>query len=218
MTSKMNQNSFSEHCPAPHSESDSEKESIKKETLETLGDSLEQNVDSFREMIVGEDVRELYTRLNQMEGHIAEEVAKLHSELQKNIDALTSYTRREVASLNDRFSRENTEHLSSHENVISELRRTFQDFWKRVSEIDERAVKSWRDLHERIELHSKGLSEELRESREALLSQMNSTEGDLEARKLDKASLGEYFVEFGERLGGTRRGPALKSAHFRKSA
>src|SRR4051794_19354341 len=162
--------------------------SYNKEDVQSLKND-ETNIEKVREILVGQQTRELERRVTLLDGRLSHESDNLHEEVKRLVTTLEQYFRKEVESTNERLKNEQNERLVSSQEAHSDLEEATKAIEKKIMRIEAQAAKQHRELRDQIFEQSKNLSDEIGNKYKAILSSLGKTVDDLEVRKPDREAL-----------------------------
>lgn len=162
------------------------------------------NLDKIRDLLFGNQIREIEKRFSRIEERILKEVNNIRDEARKRLDNLEIYIKKEVDSLTERLKNEQTERDAAvqalsekHRNISISLERKFAQF-------DEQSTNSQRELREQILNQSKSLQDDIQQKYEEILALLEREAQELRKDKTDRSQLAALFTDLAIRLNGEK--------------
>ena len=158
------------------------------------------NIDKVRDILFGAQMRNYEARFDRLEERIRKEVADLREDTRQRIEALESFVKKELESLDGRVDTEKSERVDSVRELSESIKETAQFFENRTSQLDGQLSKTSKELREQILDQSKSLSEEIARKHSQANDAMEQATGRLRADKVDRGALSDLFSELSMRL------------------
>jgi molybdopterin converting factor small subunit len=158
------------------------------------------NLDKVREILFGNQVREVEKRFARLEERLVKEFTDVRDETRKRLDALEIYLKKEVDSLTERLKNEQTERNAAVQTLSEEHRNIAISLEKKFAQFDEKTTNSQRDLREQILNQSKSLQDDLRQKYEEILALLEREAQELRRDKIDSSKLAALFTDLAIRL------------------
>lgn len=162
--------------------------------------SADQNVDKIRDILFGGQMRDYARRFETMERRITAEAERLAGDIDKRLDNLEGFVRKELDMLSERLAQEKQERTKGRDVLQSGQEQLRQDTQAQFSEFDERVTAEMRTM--RADLHDQNvdLTGLVQQSREAVEARLEAEAGDLQDTKVAREDLAGLFSEVALRL------------------
>ncbi|BAY74811.1 hypothetical protein NIES25_12270 [Nostoc linckia NIES-25] len=164
------------------------------------GISESRNLDKVREILVGNQIRDMEKRFSRLEERLIQEFTNVRDENKKRLDALENYVRQEVDSLTQRLKNEQKERDIHVKAFAEENKNITISLENKLNQIDEQATNSQRELHEKILNQSKSLQDDIQKKSQEILVLLEREVQDLRRDKTDRSNLAAMFAELAVRL------------------
>ncbi|WP_445636749.1 SWI5-dependent HO expression protein 3 [Nostoc sp. DSM 114161] len=164
------------------------------------GISESRNLDKVREILVGNQIRDMEKRFTRLEERLIQEFNTVRDENKKRLDALENYVKQEVDSLTQRLKNEQQERDIQVKGVAEENKNINISLEKKLTQIDEQATNSQRELHEKIFNQSKNLQDDIQKKSQEILVLLEREVQELRRDKTDRSNLAAMFAELAVRL------------------
>jgi len=160
------------------------------------------NMDKIRDILFGQQSRDIEKRIARLEERLAKEVTDLRDEYRRRFDALELYARKELEALTDRVSVEQAERTAAVDSVNRGLSDVVRSLERQIGQLDVQVAKGQRDLREQNLEQSKGLAEDIRKTSENLSGALGRAIEALRHEKADRAAVSTLLTEMALRLSG----------------
>ncbi|MBC1219878.1 hypothetical protein GNF10_16265 [Nostoc sp. UCD121] len=158
------------------------------------------NLDKVREILFGNQTRDTERRFNRLEERLIKELGNVRDETRKRLDALEIYIKQEVDSLTQRLKNEQVERDSQVKAVAEESKSIIISLEKKITQFDEQATNSQRELREQILNQSKSLQDEIQQKSQEIVALLEREAQELRREKTDRSNLAAMFTELAIRL------------------
>ncbi|MEJ6484893.1 hypothetical protein N0Y54_26865 [Nostoc punctiforme UO1] len=158
------------------------------------------NLDKVREILFGNQMRDTERRFTRLEERLIKELGNVRDETRKRLDALEIYIKQEVDSLTQRLKNEQVERDSQVKAVTEESKSIIISLEKKVTQFDEQATNSQRELREQILNQSKSLQDEIQQKSQEIVALIEREAQELRREKTDRSNLAAMFTELAIRL------------------
>src|SRR6185295_11716807 len=105
--------------------------------LDSLEPPSHNNIEKIRSILFGNHIRDYEARFARLEEQLSKEVAELRADFRRRGDALESYVRQEIDSVNERLSGEYEGRSSALSELQSGLEELSQGLDKKTHQLDE---------------------------------------------------------------------------------
>ncbi|MBD2412703.1 hypothetical protein FACHB389_27315 [Nostoc calcicola FACHB-389] len=158
------------------------------------------NLDKVREILVGNQIRDIEKRFTRLEERLIQEFSNVRDETKKRLDALEYYVKQEVDSLTQRLKNEQAERDVQVKAVAEENKHLTIAFEKKITQFDEQSTHTQRELREQILNQSKSLQDDIQKKSEEILVLLQREAQELRRDKTDRSNLAAMFTELAIRL------------------
>ncbi|RCJ19580.1 hypothetical protein A6770_05405 [Nostoc minutum NIES-26] len=173
---------------------------INKQLFSSNNISESNNLDKVREILFGNQVREVEKRFARLEERLVKEFTDVRDETRKRLDALEIYLKKEVDFLTERLKNEQAERDIAVQTLGEEHRNIAISLEKKFAQFDEQTINSQRDLREQILNQSKSLQDDIRQKYEEILALLQREAQELHRDKTDSSKLAALFTDLAIRL------------------
>ncbi len=168
---------------------------------EALSDSAaDQNVDKIRDILFGGQMRDYARRFETMERRIAAETERLARDMDKRLEGLEAFVRKELDMLSERLAQEKHERLKGRDALQGSLEQLRQETEAQFGEFDERVNAEMRTLRSDLHDQNVDLTGLVQQSREAVEARLEAESRELEDSKVAREDLAGLFSEVALRL------------------
>jgi len=158
------------------------------------------SLDKVRDILFGNQIREVDKRFARLEERLIAELANVRDETRKRLDALESYVRQEVDSLTERLKKEQAERDMAVRSLSEEQKNINLSLENKIAQFDEQTTNRQRELREQILNQSKNLQDDLQQKYEEILALLKRETQELQKDKTDRSKLAALFSELAIRL------------------
>ncbi|MCC5639594.1 hypothetical protein LC593_27975 [Nostoc sp. CHAB 5844] len=158
------------------------------------------SLDKVRDILFGNQIREVDKRLVRLEERLIAELVNVRDETRKRLDALESYVRQEVDSLTERLKKEQLERDVVVRSLSEEQKNINLSLENKIAQFDEQTTNRQRELREQILNQSKNLQDDLQQKYEEILTLLKRETQELQKDKTDRSKLAALFTELAIRL------------------
>lgn len=169
------------------------------------------NVDKIREILFGSQMRDYDGRFRQLEELIERSSNDIKENTRRRVEDLERFFQSEINALEGRLKNEREERIAGHNLGTEELRKLSETIHARLSELNEQAAQSNRDLRREILDQSKRLDDEIQAARENLTSALDRKIQELRHAKTDRSALAAMLNDLAMRLNGEFSIPGLEN-------
>lgn len=162
----------------------------------------EANLDQVRNILFGNQQRELEKRIHALEERWNREHEETREDARRRIESLETYVKGEVNSLMDKIKAEARDRKETFKEVTRDLRDLQKSLEKRLSSLDNSTDKSSRELREQLLEQSNSLRDEIRQVNAKISEAIDREVSALDDRKVTRGALAEMFTEVALRLNG----------------
>ncbi|MGF1988235.1 MAG: hypothetical protein RMY62_010265 [Nostoc sp. ZfuVER08] len=159
------------------------------------GISETRSLDKVREILIGNQIRDIEKRFTRLEERLLQEFNKVRDENKKRLDALENYVKQEVDSLTQRLQNEQKERDNQVKSVAEENKNISIALEHKLTQFDEQSTKNQRELHEQIFNQSKSLQDDIQKKSQEILALLEREVQHLRRDKTDRSHLAAMFTE-----------------------
>jgi hypothetical protein len=153
-----------------------------------------------RDILVGSQMRELDKKFSRLEERLIKECTDLRDETRKRLDSLENYIREEADSLSVKAKNEQIKRDEAVKAINEEQRKLAESLEKKMTDIDEEASKTQRELRQQILNQSQTLHDDIRQKYEEIVSLLERETYELRSEKTDRSQLAALFSELALQL------------------
>ncbi len=158
------------------------------------------NLDKVRELLFGNQTREVERKFARLEERLVKELTNVKDETRKRLDSLEIYIKKEVESLTERLKNEQSERDAGMKALTEEQRNITISLEKKITHLDEQTTNSQRELREQILDQSKSLQDDIQQKYEEILALLERETYELRRDKTDRSHLAVLFTDLAIRL------------------
>lgn len=158
------------------------------------------NVDKIRDILFGAQMRDYSRRFSRLEESLERALADLRGEVDGRLQALETFTRSELAALDERLRAESAARTDEARRLTRELESTERALQQRVGELSDRTSRAEQSLRQQLLDLTRSLRAELREQHVGLTDSLDRAVEQLEGEKVDRTTLAGLFSELALRL------------------
>lgn len=158
------------------------------------------SLDRVRDILFGNQVREVEKRFARLEERLVKELTNVRDETKKRLDYLETYIKKEVDSLTERLKNEQLERDTGVKALAEEHKNLTISLDKKFAQFDEQTTNSQRELREHLLNQSNSLQDDIRQKYEEILTLLERESQELRREKTDRSKLATLFTELAIRL------------------
>ena len=153
-----------------------------------------------RDILVGSQMRELDKKFSRLEERLVKECSDLRDETRKRLDTLENYIKEEAESLSYRAKNEQLKRDAAVKAINEEQRKLAESLENKMTELDEEASKTQRELRQQILSQSQSLHDDIRQKYQEIVALLERETYELKSEKTDRTQLAALFSELALRL------------------
>jgi hypothetical protein len=157
-------------------------------------------VDRIRDILFGPQMRDYDGRFQRLEDNLAREANEIRADTQKRLDALESFIKGEVDSINSRAAVEHGERCNTNDKLGRDLAETSRNLDTKVSNLSEQTAKNLGELRELLLEQSKALSAEIKEKHDQMKAGLDHEAAQIRSAMTGREALAEMLSEVALRL------------------
>ncbi|MBD2204198.1 hypothetical protein H6G33_26225 [Calothrix sp. FACHB-1219] len=158
------------------------------------------SLDRVRDILFGNQVREVDKRFARLEERLTKELTNLRDETKKRLDYLETYIKKEIDSLTERLKHEQLERDAGVKALAEEHKNLTISLEKKITQLDEHTTNSQRELREHLLNQSNSLQDDIRQKYEEIIALLERESQELRREKTDRSQLASLFSELAIRL------------------
>lgn len=158
------------------------------------------NLEKVRDILFGNQMREVDRRFARLEERIIKETRDLKDDIKRRLDALEAYTTKETETLAGHIRQEHSERIDANARLTRELADTAGSFERRSASLDEQLAKGQREIRQHILEQQQRLTEDMRGRIDEVLAALARETHELRNDKTDRMALASLLKEMAMRL------------------
>jgi hypothetical protein len=158
------------------------------------------NLDQVREILFGNQVRDIEKKVTRLEERLIQEFSLMQDETKKRLDALESYIKQEVDSLTQRLKNEQLERDTQVRLIAEENKNITIILENKITQFNEQTTNTQRELREHILNQSKSLKDDIQQKSQEILALLERETQELRRDKTDRSNLAAMFTELAIQL------------------
>lgn len=173
---------------------------------EALGPDPE-NLDKVRDILFGGHMRAVEGRLARMEERLARDQEVMRAGLEKTLNGLEAFTRKELEAIGEKLKVERTKRADDLKALGSELKESLKSLDKRLAQLDQATSSADADLRSQLLEQRREAAAERKQLGDALTDEIRKAEQSLRAEKADISSLLAIFSDVAVKLSEEMQAP-----------
>ena len=158
------------------------------------------NVDKIRDILFGSQMRDYDSRLDAMEKRILQTMERNTRDLERRIERLDKYARREVEKLSEQIKAERKDRVADTKKGSAELGNLTDQVETWFGEVDEQLSQESRDLRTALHDQAEDLTAQISEARSVVQAALQKEAEELQDKKLAREDMAELLTEMALRL------------------
>lgn len=151
------------------------------------------NVDKIRDILFGNQMREVEQRFASLEKSLASDLAAMRSENALQIDSLKTFIESEIEILGSRLAGEEQTRIENVDELDDKLKQQVKQIDKKIGDVVKSLDKNTRDINQKMLKQSQDFSNELSSQIVEARERMDGHREELSKAKVDKLTLSEMF-------------------------
>ena len=151
------------------------------------------NVDKIRDILFGNQMRELDRKFAQLEDRIASDFSAIRKESTNQVDSLQSFVESEIEILTSKLTNEEKTRAAQLDDVDDEIKKSVRQINEKIAELIKSLDKQSRDTNQKILKQSQDFSGELSSQMDQTRKRMDGYNQELTLGKVDKTILAEML-------------------------
>ncbi|OKH47046.1 hypothetical protein NIES2101_24330 [Calothrix sp. HK-06] len=158
------------------------------------------SLDKVRDILFGNQMREVEKKLDRLEERLLKECASLREDSRKRLDSIENYIKQEVESLSQRIANEQSTRDEGLRVLVEDNKKIITALEKKLTQLDDNINNTQRDLRDQILNQSKNLQNDILQKYEEILTVLQRESQDLRQAKTDRSTLANLLTEMAIRL------------------
>ena len=151
------------------------------------------NVDKIRDILFGNQMREVEQRFASLEKSLANDLAALRNENALQIESLKTFIESEVEILGSRLAGEEQSRIDNVDELDDKVKQNVKQIDKKIADLVKSLDKSSREINQKLLKQSQDFSSELSNKIGEARERMDGHREELSAAKVDKLLLAEML-------------------------
>ena len=151
------------------------------------------NVDKIRDILFGNQMREVDQRFAGLEKSLAKDLAALRNENAMQIESLKTFIESEIELLGSRLAGEEAARIENVDDLEGQLKQQVKQIDRKIAETNKALDKNSSETNQKILKQSQDFSKELGDQIGESRERMDTHRQELSAAKVDKLVLGEVL-------------------------
>jgi len=165
------------------------------------------NVDKIRDILFGNQMRELDRKFAQLEDRIASDFSAMRKESSNQVESLQSFVESEIEILTSKLTSEEKTRTAQLDDVDDEIKKSARQINEKIAELVKSLDKQSRDTNQKILKQSQDFSGELTGQMDQTRKRMDGYNQELTLGKVDKTALAEMLSSLALQLNQEDPGP-----------
>ncbi len=166
------------------------------------GDNGSNRLDQVRELLFGEQARDVDHRIAELENRLGKKLEALQNDMVKRFEAAQKSNQAMFDKLRESLEREAETRADSARQLSADLERTGSDLGKKIDDLDERSHASLTQLEQQLASRADALKADIGSLAASSSAALAEASNDLGDRKADRTALAAMFTELAEQLSG----------------
>ncbi len=168
-------------------------------SADIIGDT-DGNVDKIRDILFGGQMRDYDKRFADMEKRLTTHIERMSSDLEKRIERLNNYAKREVDKLSEQLRAERKDRIADDKQGSKDLKDLTVQVESWFGEVEEQLETEAKDLRASMHDQNEELSTLIRQTRDELNESITEEAGELADAKVGREDLAGLLSEVALRL------------------
>jgi hypothetical protein len=151
------------------------------------------NVDKIRDILFGNQMREVNQKFASMEKSLAQGLTAIRKENALQIDSLKTYFESEIEILGSKLSAEEKSRIEDMDELDDRLKQQGKQIDKKISDLAKSLDKNTSDINQKILKQSQDFNAEMGAQISESRQRMDGHRDELDKGKVDKLALSEMF-------------------------
>ena len=151
------------------------------------------NVDKIRDILFGNQMREVEKRFNSLEKNLASDLDKLRNENALQIESLKTFIESEIEILGSKLAGEESARIENVDELDNQLKQQVKLIKKEIGDVGKSLDKQTSDTNKKMLKQSQDFSKELTDQISEARERMDGHRDELAGSKVDKLLLAELL-------------------------
>ena len=160
----------------------------------------EGNVDKIRDILFGTQMKDYERKFQRLEGRLAKDLTRNKDDLNRRIDTLEGYIKKEVVSINDRLKQEKSQRTAALKELSAEQISNIKAVETKLTALEDLVGTMAQELRVQILEQSNVLSDDIANKQHESDEALDMVATELREDKLDRTGLSEMFTDLALRL------------------
>lgn len=160
----------------------------------------EGNVDKIRDILFGTQMKDYERKFQRLEGRLAKDLTRNKDDLNRRIDTLEGYIKKEVVSINDRLKQEKSQRTAALKELSAEQMSNIKAVETKLTALEDLVGTMAQELRVQILEQSNVLSDDIANKQHESDDALEMVATELREDKLDRTGLSEMFTDLALRL------------------
>lgn len=166
----------------------------------SVKDDADGNVDKIRDILFGGQMRDYEQRFDAMEKRVTQSIERVSRDLDRRIERLDGFARREVDKLAEQIKAERKDRTAEGKKGAGEFGNFADQVEVWFAEVDEQLSSESKDVRETLHEQCTDLTAQIRENRDQLQASLQKEAAALADVKLGREDMAELLTEVAMRL------------------
>ncbi|MBT8077762.1 MAG: hypothetical protein KJO31_04260 [Gammaproteobacteria bacterium] len=176
------------------------KQSSKRNSKSADTEAVDENVDKIRDILFGPQMRDYESRVEALEKRLTTSIERAAREVERRIERLDAYTRREVDKLAEQIKNERKDRTSEGKKGATELNELADQVETWFAEVEEQQSQDAKDLRNQQHEHAESFAAQLQQTQSELQKTLQKEVTALSTTKLGREDLAALLAEVAMRL------------------
>ena len=178
----------------------SKKQTGKRRSKSDDTEGMDENVDKIRDILFGPQMRDYESRVEALEKRLITSIERATRDMERRIERLDAYTRREVDKLTDQIRSERKDRTAEGKKGANELNELADQVETWFAEVEEQQSQDAKDLRNQQHEHAEAFAAELQQTQNELQKTLQKEVTALSSTKLGREDLAALLAEVAMRL------------------
>jgi methyl-accepting chemotaxis protein len=165
------------------------------EALALAGQTEGASLDKVRDILFGNQMREVERKLSRLEERLLRESGELRAEMRSRLEALETYVRKEDEALSERLRSESRSRSENSDELARKIEALAKSLERSGSEIEEQVNKVNSNLQNQLLEQAKTLAGDLKRTQDEMVTALDRLARELRGDKVDRSAIAQLFLE-----------------------
>ena len=163
------------------------------------------NVDKIRDILFGNQMREVEQRFATLEKNLAKDLAALRNENALQIESLKTFIESEIEILGSKLAGEEKERIENVDELDDKVKQQVKQIDKKIGDVVKSLDKNTRDINQKILKQTQDFGNELNNQISETRERMDDQRQELSTAKVDKLALSEMLSALALQVTGEKK-------------